>query len=138
MPRRGRQTTASQDIEVAGQVFKYVGSKAVDDKYRVSLGSKIAKFLRKIASPRSMDIFLSSEGYILLRPMARIPASEAWPGSGVTRRSGPVSPGHWVRPAVVRPHQLMTWKIFWKISSERPVGCSPWNSLRRALRSSRG
>ena len=78
MPRRGRQTTASQDIEVTGQVFKYVDSKAVDDKYRVSLGSKIAKFLRKIASPRSMDIFLSSEGYILLRPMARIPASEAW------------------------------------------------------------
>ncbi|MEE9465314.1 MAG: hypothetical protein V3W14_07075 [Candidatus Neomarinimicrobiota bacterium] len=78
MPAHQNQPSPSQDIEITGQVFKYVDSKTVDEKYRVTLGSKIAKFLRKLSSPRSMDIFLSSEGYILLRPMAHIPASEAW------------------------------------------------------------
>lgn len=78
MPAHTNQPSASQDIKIAGQVFKYVDSKSVDDKNRLTLGSKIAKFLRKLSSPRSMDIFLSSEGYILLRPMAHIPANEAW------------------------------------------------------------
>ena len=41
-------------------------------------GKKIALFLEGISSPRSMDIYLSAEGYILLRPMAHIPANEAW------------------------------------------------------------
>ena len=78
MEPRTNQPGESQDIQVSGQVFKYIDSKTLDDKYRVSLGKKIARFLEGISSPRSMDIFLSAEGYILLRPMAHIPANEAW------------------------------------------------------------
>ena len=63
---------------VSEQVFKYIDSKTLDDKYRVSLGKKIARFLKSMASPKSMDIYLGPDGDILLRPMARIPASEAW------------------------------------------------------------
>ncbi len=78
MEPRANQPGESQDIQVSGQVFKYIDSKTLDDKYRVSLGKKIARLLEGISSPRSMDIFLSAEGYILLRPMAHIPVSEAW------------------------------------------------------------
>ncbi len=78
MQAEPKKTEGPRDLMVSEQVFKYIDSKTLDDKYRVSLGKKIARFLKSMASPKSMDIYLGPDGDILLRPMARIPASEAW------------------------------------------------------------
>ena len=75
-----RTTTArgSEQLNVSDQEFRYIDSKTIDDKNRVSLGKKVQQYIQDIAAGKTLDVFINSEGYILLRPMVQIPANEAW------------------------------------------------------------
>ncbi len=66
------------NLHVEDGSFIYVDSKTLDDKNRLSLGKKVQALMVGMAIGNSMDIYLNSEGYILLRPMIKIPANEAW------------------------------------------------------------
>lgn len=71
-------TDAENNLHVEDRSFKYIDSKTLDEKNRVSLGKKVQALMVGMAVGKSMDIYLNSEGYILLRPMIQIPANEAW------------------------------------------------------------
>lgn len=58
--------------------FDFVATRTFDDKYRVSLGSDVIRLLNKLFTFASFDIYVNSEGYVLLQPMHRIPANEQW------------------------------------------------------------
>ncbi len=72
------RSDTDNNLHIEDSTFKYVDSKTVDDKNRVSLGKKIHTLMAEMDMGNSMDIFLNSEGYILLRPMVHVPANEAW------------------------------------------------------------
>ena len=67
----------SEQLNVSDQKFRYIDSKTIDDKHRVSLGKKIHKYIQDMAAGQSVDVYINSEGYILLRPMVQIPANAA-------------------------------------------------------------
>jgi len=78
MPWDSRRSDATDDIILPNQTFKLIASRPLDNKYRVSLGRKIFDLLSRMSSFQSFDIYMSNEGYILLRPMEHIPANEMW------------------------------------------------------------
>ncbi len=78
MPRGSRRSNATDDIILPNQTFRFIASRPLDNKYRISLGRKIIDLLRRLSSFQSLDIYMSNEGYILLRPMEHIPANEMW------------------------------------------------------------
>ncbi len=78
MSKGSRRSNTTDDIILPNQTFRFIASKPLDDKYRVSLGRKIFDLLSRLSSFQSLDIYMSNEGYILLRPMEHIPANEMW------------------------------------------------------------
>lgn len=76
-------TNISDSIKSSGELrltdqFKFVASRSIDNKYRLNLGQKIIKLLNEWYPFKSFDIYISSNGYILLQPMNVIPANEQW------------------------------------------------------------
>ena len=58
--------------------FIPVGTRHLDSKNRIGLGDKIKKFLSKKMKCDTFELFVGEEGDVLLRPVAHIPAKEAW------------------------------------------------------------
>ena len=53
-------------------------TKTLDSKKRITLGGKLAKTLGKTIKIEAYQVFLGSNGDILLRPTVSIPSQEAW------------------------------------------------------------
>ena len=61
--------------------FELINTSTIDDKNRVTLGSKIIDKISHALSKAkitSVNIYIDQDGDILLRPMASIPAREIW------------------------------------------------------------
>jgi hypothetical protein len=69
---------APDNLELVGKVFRFIDSRPYDDKNRVSLGKRVFDLLKELGSFDSFRVYLSEEGYLLLTPMAHIPANEMW------------------------------------------------------------
>ncbi|MFC1481453.1 hypothetical protein ACFL6E_04305 [Candidatus Neomarinimicrobiota bacterium] len=70
----------SEQLKVSEQEFKYIDSKTIDDKHRVSLGKKVQQMMSEmgLGDASTMNIYVNAEGHILMQPMVQIPANEAW------------------------------------------------------------
>ena len=78
MEVRKNRVDAPDNLELAGKLFRFIDSRPYDDKNRVSLGRKVFEVLKGLGSFESFKVYISEEGYVLLTPMAHIPANETW------------------------------------------------------------
>lgn len=77
MPRIPESTRSSDMISLNDQ-YEFVASRSLDDKYRVNLGKKIIELLNDHFPFNSFNIYIGSDGNIILQPMNLVPASEQW------------------------------------------------------------
>ncbi len=69
------------NVQLIKDKFKLINTSTIDDKNRVTLGSKIIDKISQALSKTkitSVNIYIDQDGDILLRPMASIPAREIW------------------------------------------------------------
>jgi hypothetical protein len=66
-----------KDLFISG-TFKFVDSRVLDSKSRITLGGSLAKALEQLGPVESFDLFIDDQGHVLLVPMQHIPASEMW------------------------------------------------------------
>jgi len=64
-------------IEVKEEFVPY-GMKQLDSKDRIALGGKLKKMISDKMAVEGFQVFVGSDGDILLRPTVAIPAMEAW------------------------------------------------------------
>lgn len=69
---------APDRIELSGQQFEFIESRPFDNKHRINLGKKVFELLKGLGSIESFKVYASKEGFLLLTPMAHIPANEMW------------------------------------------------------------
>ena len=68
---------AIQDMFVSS-TFKYIDSRTIDAKARVSLGQELTQRLQAAGPIDSFNVFMDDNGNVLLVPMQHIPVSEMW------------------------------------------------------------
>ena len=66
-----------KDLFISG-TFKFIDSRAVDSKSRITLGGSLTKALETLGPVESFDMFIDEKGHVLLVPMQHIPVSEMW------------------------------------------------------------
>ncbi|MFC1483728.1 hypothetical protein ACFL5M_06130 [Candidatus Neomarinimicrobiota bacterium] len=66
-----------KDLFISG-TFRFIDSRALDSKSRITLGGSLTKALEKLGPVESFDMFIDEKGHVLLVPMQHIPASEMW------------------------------------------------------------
>ncbi|MCH7575880.1 MAG: hypothetical protein IIA59_12260 [Candidatus Marinimicrobia bacterium] len=79
--KTAEESPATQDMFVSG-TFKYVDSRTIDAKARVSLGQELTRRLQAAGPVESFNVFMDDNGHVLLVPMQHIPVSEMWTWTG--------------------------------------------------------
>jgi hypothetical protein len=70
--------TPKNDILTIHEKFVPYMTKALDSKYRITLGNRLVKLFNKQMDIEGYKIFVSKTGDILLKPTVSIPSNEAW------------------------------------------------------------
>ena len=70
--------TRSTDQVFISSTFEMITSRPIDSKRRVYLGQQVFEKLSANGPFESFNILVDGSGYVLLIPMAHIPASERW------------------------------------------------------------
>ncbi len=66
-------------IKKLNEKFTFQDFKTIDARNRVNIGSKVMSVLMKaLEKVDAFELFIGSEGDILLRPTAHIPSKELW------------------------------------------------------------
>ncbi len=65
-------------IDLKNENFMFTEVKTVDSKFRLNLGQKVIKLLSGIIKSDGFQVFVGSEGDLLLRPTVNVPSREAW------------------------------------------------------------
>ncbi|MFH1958380.1 MAG: hypothetical protein ABIJ15_07895 [bacterium] len=68
----------SEGIDLKNEKFLFTDVKTVDTKFRLNLGRKVIKLLSGIIKADGFQVFVGSDGDILLRPTVNIPSRELW------------------------------------------------------------
>ncbi|MFH1352840.1 MAG: hypothetical protein ABIH68_04605 [bacterium] len=68
----------SEGIDLKNEKFMFVDVKTVDPKFRLNLGRKAIELLSGITKADGFQVFVGSDGDILLRPTVNIPSRELW------------------------------------------------------------
>ena len=68
----------SEVIDLKNEKFMFTEVKTVDSKFRLNLGRKVIKLLSGITKADGFQVFVGSDGDILLRPTVNIPSRELW------------------------------------------------------------
>ena len=76
-PETTSKARSTQDLLISS-TFKFMTSRPIDAKNRVSLGQPLLALLKQIGSIDSFNVYIDQEGYVLLVPMHTIPAAEMW------------------------------------------------------------
>ena len=66
-----------KDLFISG-TFRFIDSRTLDSKSRITLGGSLAKALEQLGPVESFDLFVDDRGHVLLVPMQHIPAGEMW------------------------------------------------------------
>ena len=79
--KTANEPPTAQDMFVSG-TFKYIDSRTIDAKARVSLGQELTQRLKAVGPVESFNVFMDDNGHVLLVPMQHIPVSEMWTWTG--------------------------------------------------------
>ena len=80
-PKSAHEPPTAQEMFVSS-TFKYIDSRTIDAKARVSLGQELTRRLQAAGPVESFNVFMDDNGNVLLVPMQHIPVSEMWTWTG--------------------------------------------------------
>jgi len=76
-PLKSRSKAKKETVDIHEEFIPYQ-TKALDSKYRITLGNRLTRLLGKRMKTEAYQIFVGRNGDILLRPSVSIPSNEAW------------------------------------------------------------